>query len=130
MKVWPHIEDGTLWAIQDGAQTCFWKDGWVPNCRKLLDLCNGEIPHDVEDAAVATYASEHGWCLDRIEQLLPASVFAAFVSVKPPSPGRVDFLVCNFSSDGCFFIKAAYQYLSKSNPPNPLLDFQFSKIWK
>lgn len=129
VKVWHDVEKGILWGIQNGKQTCFWKDNWVPGVGVLEDFCHNNLPPEEESAFVSDYAIDNGWCWDKFSNLLPDWVCDQIASVKPPSIGRDDFSIWQFASDGCFSIKAAYNYLSKSPVNVAPPSFNFSQVW-
>lgn len=66
----------------------------------------------------------------RISKYFPAAVCSKIAGLKPTTLGEDDFPSWQFSSDGCFSIKSAYQCLVDNLNRPQQHGASFSRIWK
>lgn len=130
VKAWEEVKPNLIWVINNGHDTRFRKDNWIPGVGALADILDSSIPQTESEFHVCHYASNGNWNWQLVENIIPASICDKIAYLKPPSSSSSDFPYWNLSSDGDFPLKTAYKYILKHKPPvenqNPI----FRKVWK
>ncbi|CAL1407011.1 unnamed protein product [Linum trigynum] len=119
------LNKGCAWNIKNGKGTKFWLDPWVLQV-PLKEMVTGDIPPDLEEAAVANFTGVDGsWRTELFSNLLPSEIHQKILSIAVGKLSQEeDRLFWSGTADGRFSTKSAFALLTQ-RPPDPS-----EKIWK
>lgn len=115
-NAWEDVKNNVIWVINNGQNTKFWRDNWIPGVGALVDILESSIPPAEIDFPVFHYCSDGNWNWHSISRSVPAEICDKIAFIKPPSPGASDLPCWSLISDGYFSIKSAYEVILK--PPH------------
>lgn len=126
---WDDVKPNCIWGINNGQDSKFWRDNWIPGVGVLADILVNSIPDAELNFPVSHYCSNGNWNWNLINRHVPADICDKIACLKPPCLGARDFPCWNLTSDGYFSLKSAYGIIHNqsipSENPNPI----FNIIW-
>ncbi|KAI8525452.1 hypothetical protein RHMOL_Rhmol13G0231200 [Rhododendron molle] len=109
------LTKGLRWQIQNGKNTDFWNDPWIPT------LPNFRIPiHRPQGSQVRMVAdvidSRNGtWNSQKLGREVPPEVVEAILKIPLPLVDRQDQVVWHYDQKGVYSVKSGYQVAMQSN---------------
>lgn len=128
---WPKVEQGILWVIKNGSSVRFWQDrtnGSLGSAFLVIMQLGMYLSMNISNLFLFMQTPD-GWNWQQIQQVLPPAVCSKIACICAPSNGLDDFPGWQFSVDGLFTIKSAYDLLSQASkyaPPEAI----FKALWK
>lgn len=106
------MEPNLEWVINNGRDTRFWKDRWLPGVDSLENIIPLSIPINEKEFPISFYCNQEGWNWELIPRYVPSELCSRIGQVRAPMKGQPDFINWKLENDGIFSIKSAYTSLS------------------
>ncbi|KAF7151487.1 hypothetical protein RHSIM_Rhsim02G0110700 [Rhododendron simsii] len=125
------LKKGMRWQIQNGKNTDFWGDAWIPSLPGFKISSTKPPSSTIEKVSDAIDPRRGTWDKQKLEGEVSQEDLEAIRNIPLPVRDREDQLVWHYNSDGIYSVKSGYhiahsQTLSKSKD-NPESSFKPDK---
>ncbi|KAJ1408102.1 Reverse transcriptase zinc-binding domain [Sesbania bispinosa] len=130
VKVWPKLEEATLWIIGNGKDVNFWNDNFLPGRGPLRLYTTCDIPHWMTNYPASFFAEGGEWKVEVFNQYLPLGIVNEIIAVRAPRNDlENDVPAWKFNANGTFNLKGAYDILVNL-PGSDFGEDLVKHIWK
>ena len=110
--VWDKFFVGIGWKDNNGNDTKFWQDLWLPLDRPLITFVQDHSLINVDDTVRDHILGNGRWNTNGWWGILPLSIINSISRMSIPFNHFPDCFTWRAAKDGCFTVKSAYTYLS------------------
>ena len=126
--IWEKFLSSLKWEIWNGLSVRFWKDVWMPDGVRLIDVKSAEVPEHIIDMKVAQFFTDEGvWDIGSFSPFLPQEVVNRVVTHSlVRSEEDIPFWV--HTSSNLFTVRSTYFSQVSSVLRNR--NWIWKKLWK